>query len=73
MKKLEVPLNVKAKINLILNDFQLILKGDGVELMGKVKKLQFDSLQMKTSLFFTFIQCIPLSIVLRGFLPSQFV
>lgn len=45
-------LNVKAKINLILNDFQLILKSNGVELMCKVKRLQFYSLQTKTSLFF---------------------
>lgn len=42
-------LNVKAKINLILNDF---LKSNGAELMCKVKRHQFCFLQTKASLFF---------------------
>lgn len=59
-------LNVKAKINLILNDFQLILKGNGVELMCKVKRLQFYSRQMKVSLFF------PLYSICYFFIPLLF-
>lgn len=48
-------LNVKAKINLILNDF---LKSNGAELMCKVKRHQFCFLQTKASLFFPFIQFV---------------